>query len=218
MAELHSGLFRAAALQKHQQTTAPSSPLFSGCLPAQWTSLACTQKRLAHEKTSKFNGIPLHNALWEYVLVPLLLPLVSFSAGWCMRMMCEDQEVKFFLRQNETNLCESENGESTARLAALWGCNSFLPLGGGSQSKQNRDVSNVGSWEMSSSLLSIYMTEAEMYRRGNVLNIHVTLCLVRWPPSSLSDSLPDFKSTGAEWIVPLMWRQRCLNQISWQSI
>lgn len=71
--------FRAFKSFSAGQTAAPSSPLFSGCLPAQWTSSACAQKKLPREKekgkrgrrggvekkAAQLNGIPLHNALGE---------------------------------------------------------------------------------------------------------------------------------------------------------
>lgn len=68
--------FRAFKGCSAGQTAAPSSPLFSGCLPTQWTSSACAQKKLPREKekgkegggrkkAAQLNGIPLHNALGE---------------------------------------------------------------------------------------------------------------------------------------------------------
>lgn len=48
--------FRAFKGFSAGQTAAPSSPLFSGCLPTQWTSSACAQKKLPREKEKGKEG------------------------------------------------------------------------------------------------------------------------------------------------------------------
>lgn len=49
--------FRAFKGFSAGQTAAPSSPLFSGCLPTQWTSSACAQKKLLPEKEKGKEGV-----------------------------------------------------------------------------------------------------------------------------------------------------------------
>lgn len=70
-------LFRAWTLKKQPQTTAPSWPLFSGCLPTQWSSSDCTQKRLGMKKSATFNGIFTMPS--ENVSLPSLF---SFCIKW----------------------------------------------------------------------------------------------------------------------------------------